>query len=75
MLDSPYRVLSGRLMQYIDEIEKKDPNLDVTIVIPEFVPVKWWHNILHNQTGLALKTAIHFRERTSFISVQYHLKK
>ena len=75
VLDSPYRVLSGRLMQYIDEIEKKDPNLDVTIVIPEFVPVKWWHNILHNQTGLALKTAIHFRERTSFISVQYHLKK
>ncbi len=75
ILDSPYRVLVGRLMQYLDEIEKKDKNLNVTVVIPEFVPKRWWHHILHNQTALALKAAIHFRKRTSYISVQYHLEK
>lgn len=75
ILDSPYRVLKGRLMAYLDEIESKDPALDVTVIIPEFVPKKWWHYLLHNQTALALKTAIHWRKRTSFISVQYHLTK
>ncbi|MCM2325999.1 MAG: APC family permease, partial [Candidatus Woesearchaeota archaeon] len=75
VLDSPYRVLTGRLMEYLDELEKKDKTLNVTVVIPEFVPKIWWHHILHNQTALALKTAIHFRKRTSYISVQYHLRK
>jgi amino acid transporter len=75
VLDSPYRLLVNRLTQYLDELEKKDKTLNVTVVIPEFVPKKWWHHILHNQTALALKTAIHFRKRTSYISVQYHLRK
>ncbi|MEK6916219.1 MAG: APC family permease [Nanoarchaeota archaeon] len=72
ILDSPYRVLISTLLKYLDEIEK-DPKLNVTIIIPEFVPTKAWHHFLHNQTGLSLKTAIHFRRRTSYISVQYHL--
>lgn len=75
ILDSPYRVIKGRLMQYLDEIEKKDKNLNVTVVIPEFVPKRWWHHFLHNQTALALKAAIHFRKKTNYISVQYHLEK
>ncbi|AJF61356.1 hypothetical protein QT06_C0001G0516 [archaeon GW2011_AR15] len=72
ILDSPYRILVGTLMKYLDELEK-DPKLNVTVVVPEFVPVKFWHHLLHNQTGFALRTAIYFRKRTSYISVQYHL--
>ncbi|MBN2368090.1 amino acid permease, partial [Candidatus Woesearchaeota archaeon] len=75
VLDSPYRVMIETLMNYLDDIESKDPKLDVTVVIPEFVPARWWHNLLHHQTGRALKRAIHFRKRTSFISVQYHLER
>jgi amino acid transporter len=73
ILDSPYRVITEVVMNYIDEIEKKNPGIDVTLVIPEFVPKKFWHHLLHNQTSLRLKTAIHFRKRTSYISIQYHL--
>ncbi|MEM2131249.1 MAG: APC family permease [Candidatus Woesearchaeota archaeon] len=75
MIDSPYRRMIKPLLNYLDEIEKKDRNLNVTIVIPEFVPKRWWQFLLHNQTGLSLKTAIFFRKRTSYISVQYFLKK
>ena len=73
IIDSPYRVITEVVMDYLDKIEKEDKNLDVTLVIPEFVPKKFWEHLLHNQTGLGLKTAIHFRKRTSYISIQYHL--
>ncbi|MBN2422986.1 amino acid permease [Candidatus Woesearchaeota archaeon] len=75
IVDSPYRTLISPLNAYLDRIEKRDPNLQVIVIIPEFVPKKGWHHFLHNQTGLALKTNIHFRKRTSFISIQYHLEK
>jgi len=75
MIDSPYRKLIEPTIEYINQLEKKHPKLNITVVIPEFVPKKAWHHLLHNQTALSLKAAIHFRERTNFISVQYHLKK
>jgi amino acid transporter len=75
VLESPYRRVKAPLMQYLDRLEAKDKDLKVTVVIPEFVPVRWWHYLLHNQTALSLKTAIHFRKRTSYISVQYHFSK
>ncbi|MGV8087191.1 MAG: APC family permease [Candidatus Woesearchaeota archaeon] len=73
ILKSPYRKLIEPISEYINKLEDKDERLNITIVIPEFVPHKWWHNILHNQTGLAIKTSIHFRKRTHFINVQYHM--
>ncbi|MBU0757440.1 MAG: APC family permease [Nanoarchaeota archaeon] len=75
IISSPYRVIIPRLMSYLDKLESEDPKLNVTIIIPEFVPKKWWHHILHNQTAFAIKAAIHFRPRTSYISVQYHLEE
>ncbi len=73
-IESHYRRILQPFLEYLDQIERKDPEMNVTVLIPEFVPKSWWQHFLHNQTGLALKTAIHFRPRTSYISVQYHLK-
>ncbi|MFH2021579.1 MAG: APC family permease [archaeon] len=74
IIESPFRKFMQPLMTYINQIEK-DPKVNVTVVIPEFVPKHWWHSLLHNQTALALKTKIHFRKRTNYISLQYHLHK
>ncbi len=75
LIESPYRRMLQPLLRYLDEVEGKDKNLNVTLIIPEFVPKRWWHFFLHNQTGLSLKAAIHFRPRTSYISLQYYLNK
>jgi amino acid transporter len=75
IIESPYRRLLQPLLKYLDELEGKDKEVNVTVIIPEFVPKKWWHYFMHNQTALALKAAIHFRPRTSYVSVQYYLKK
>ena len=35
----------------------------LTVVLPEFVPSRWWHFLLHNQNAFMMKAALYFRRR------------
>ena len=74
VIASPYRSLVGPLIRYIDRRLKLHPQKLVTVVLPEFVPARWWHHLLHNQTSLMLKGALLFKRNVIVISVPYHLK-
>ena len=73
VIASPYRSLVGPLMRYIDRRLTLHPDEVVTVVLPEFVPAKWWHHLLHNQSSLLLKGAMLFKRNVIVISVPYHL--
>lgn len=45
----------------------------MTVILPELVVDRWWENLLHNQSALALKARLLFRPRTIVISVPLHL--
>jgi amino acid transporter len=75
VLPSPYRELTRPLLRYIARLERKNGNDMVTVVLPEFVPAKWWQHLLHNQSSLMLKGALLFKEGVIVISVPYHLKR
>ncbi len=75
VLPSPYRSLIRPLLQYIDEIDKQYDDDVLTVVLPEFVPSKWWQYALHNQTGFQLKTALFFSKNKCVLSVPYHLER
>ena len=74
VLPSPYRELTKPLLRYITRLERKNHNDVVTVLLPEFVPAKWWQHLLHNQSSLMLKGALLFKEGVIVISVPYHLK-
>ena len=74
VLPSPYRELTKPLLRYIARLERKNHNDVVTVLLPEFVPAKWWQHLLHNQSSLMLKGALLFKEGVIVISVPYHLK-
>src|SRR5688572_7371027 len=74
VLPSPYRELTRPLLRYITRLEKKNENDVVTVLLPEFVPAKWWQHLLHNQSSLMLKGALLFKEGVIVISAPYHLK-
>jgi amino acid transporter len=74
VLPSPYRELTRPLLRYIARLERKNNNDMVTVLLPEFVPAKWWQHLLHNQSSLMLKGALLFKEGVIVISVPYHLK-
>ncbi|MCC7416896.1 MAG: APC family permease [Acidobacteria bacterium] len=74
VLDSPYRSLMEPLLEYIDRIARGHPGDYITIVLPEFVPARWWHNVFHNQRALLIKGALLFRPNIVVTSVPFHLK-
>jgi amino acid transporter len=74
-LPSPYRSVLGSLLGYIEQILEKEPDIWVTVVIPEILPAHWWQSILHNQRALLLKTALLFKDRVILTDVPFHLKR
>jgi len=73
VLASPYRAVVQPLLRFIDEIEDLREDDKLTVLLPEFVPARWWHNLLHNQTSLMLKGALLFRPGIVVTSVPHHL--
>jgi hypothetical protein len=75
VLRSPYRSVVGALLEYLDHLQEMAPNHVITIVLPEFVPARWWQHLLHNQTALLVKGALLFRKGVVVTSVPYHLER
>ncbi len=74
VLDSPYRSLMEPLLEYIEQVNAERPGDYVTIVLPEFVPARWWHHLFHNQRALLIKGALLFKPNTVVTSVPFHLR-
>ena len=80
IVSSPYRSLIGPLMEYLDRIDQEanDGQL-AAVVLPEFVPARWYQNFLHNQTAWLIKTTLLYRRRRQgfsriIIDIPYHLR-
>lgn len=57
ILPSPYRSVVAPLIEHISGFVEEEGDY-VTIIVPEFVPTKRWHNLLHNQTAFLLRYAL-----------------
>jgi len=75
VLTSPYRSLLRPFLDYLDEIQSRGDDQIVTIVLPEFLPRRWWQHVLHNQTALLIKGALLFRKNTVVADVPYLLRR
>ncbi|NTV62704.1 MAG: hypothetical protein HGA65_04090 [Oscillochloris sp.] len=63
------------LLHYIDEVDARYSDDELLIFLPEFVPAHWWEHLLHNQTGLILRTALMFGKGKTVISVPYKFER
>ena len=75
VLPSPYRELTRPLLRYINRIRRENSNDMITVVLPEFIPAKWWQHVLHNQSSLLLKGSLLFKKGVIVTSVPYHLER
>jgi hypothetical protein len=75
VLRSPYRSVVGPLLRYVDRLQREAPDALITIVLPEFLPARWWQQLLHNQTALLIKGALLFRPGVIVVDVPYHLAR
>jgi amino acid transporter len=81
IVPSPYRSIIGPLLDFLDEQDsQQDDGQLAAVVLPEFIPAKWWQSLLHNQTAWAIKAALLYRRRhlgfqRVIIDVPYHLQR
>jgi len=74
VLPSPYRELTRPLLRHINRLAKENCNDIITVVLPEFIPARWWQHVLHNQSSLLLKGSLLFKRGVIVTSVPYHLQ-
>jgi amino acid transporter len=78
---SPYRSLIGPFLDCVERLDEESADgRPVTVLIPEFVPARWWHFLLHNQTALPLKWALVYRRHRhgksrAVIDVPFYLQE
>ncbi len=74
IVNSPYRLLVEPLVGYIRHVAaRRQPNEVITVVVPQFVPRRQWHNALHAQTAMMLRLALVFEPGIVITSVPYQV--
>jgi hypothetical protein len=73
VIASPYREVTGPFLNYVKGMRSDNPRDVVCVYIPEYVVGHWWEQILHNQTGLILKTRLNFMQGVMVTSVPWQL--
>jgi len=73
ILDSPFRLFLEPVLGYIEEIvDKRQANETITIVVPQFIPSKRWHNALHMRTADYLRQELLSKPGVVVTDVPYH---
>ena len=73
---SAYRDVMEPLMNFIESEDRASKHGEtVTVVISQFVITKWWHNILHNQTGYFIKSMLYKNRNVAVLTVPYIIKE
>jgi amino acid transporter len=73
VVESPFRSLGGPLIRYLRSEANDHPDDTLLVVLPEYVPGRWWEHLLHNQTALRLKAKLLFQPGVIVVSVPYHV--
>ncbi len=73
VLQSPYRSVLGPLLDYIDEVHSESGKEMISVVVPEFITRRWYHQFLHNQMTFVLRAALGLKSGKVVTSIRYHL--
>jgi len=74
-IPSSYRFIISPLMDYILELEEKNPGRKIAVLLPELVVRHWWENALHNQRVQLLKLLLLLKgnQRIVVVNIPWYL--
>jgi amino acid transporter len=74
-IPSTYRFIINPLMDYILDLEQKNPGRKVAVLLPELVVRHWWENALHNQRVQLLKLLLLLKgnQRIVVVNIPWYL--
>jgi amino acid transporter len=71
VLLDPHRSLIRTVLRYIKSVESEDAT--ITVLIPEVIPSKRRHEILHNQRGRILESVLTGRTNVVVATIPFHI--
>lgn len=80
VVPSPYRSVVGPLLDYLEQTDREHNDGQLaTLLLPEFIPGRWWHFLFHNQTAMLIRLALLYRRRRrgrgrAIIDVPFYLE-
>jgi hypothetical protein len=76
-IHSLYRSVLTPLSKFIDTVKYKadQSGVMVTVVMPQFYTKKWWHSLLHNQSGILIRAYLVRTKEIVLATVPYHFQK
>jgi len=71
VLLDPHRSLIRSVLRYVKSVENEDAT--ITVLIPEIIPAKRRHEILHNQRGRLLESVLKARTDVVTATLPFHI--
>jgi amino acid transporter len=73
IVEAPFRDLGPPILEEVRRITSR-PDSIAAVIVPELVPGKWWHVLLHNQRPLFIKRLLLLEPRVILSSVPHRLE-
>jgi hypothetical protein len=70
---SPYRATVAPLANYIEALHRQQPDITLTVIVPEIVPAHLWESILHGRIAQRLRRILIRHEGIVVTSIPFHL--
>jgi len=71
VISSPYRAIVPPIVAYIESLHTENPELTLTVIVPELEVRHWWQRPLHDQTALRLRHALRRLPKTVVTAVPF----
>jgi amino acid transporter len=77
ILKSPYRKVITPILNYIWQLEGKNPDKVIAVLVPQLIESRWYYSFLHNRRADILKTVLLLkgRNRILIVNVPWNLEK
>ena len=77
ILKSRYRKVITPILNYIWQLEGKNPENVIAVLVPQLIESRWYYSLLHNRRADILKTVLLLkgRNRILIVNVPWNLEK
>ena len=75
-LRSPFRFVVAPVVDFVLELQKKNPERQIAVLLPELIERRWYQYFLHNQRPAMLKASLYVKgnQNTVVINVPWYFK-
>jgi hypothetical protein len=77
VLKSPFRFVVQPILDHVLEVERKNPDRTIAVLLPELVERQWYQYFLHNQRAriLVARLLLQGAHRIVIVNVPWYLRK